>query len=180
LRPGTYSSGEFKPSFSFRVDEGWTSSPEASDILYLQQGDYSAALGFYNVQQVYKPTKTGTPDVVDVPKDLVSWFQQHPYLQTDKPEPVTVGGVKGKQFDVVVEDLSEDYYPACGADCVDLFKFSDGSWVGFEEGYKERVIVLEDVKGKTLTIDFGSPAAEFDEFLPAAQKVLDSVEWKGG
>jgi hypothetical protein len=34
LRPGTYRSEEFKPSLSFRVGKGWSSSPlEASDIL---------------------------------------------------------------------------------------------------------------------------------------------------
>jgi hypothetical protein len=29
-------------------------------------------------------------------------------------------------------------------------------------------------------IDVGTQADRFDEFLPKAQKVLDSVEWKGG
>ena len=31
----------------------------------------------------------------------------------------------------------------------------------------------------TVTIDFGSPAVEFDEFEPKAERVLDSVEWRG-
>ena len=39
--------------------------------------------------------------------------------------------------------------------------------------------VLEDVKGKTVIIDFGSPAAEFDEYWPEAEKVVKSVQWKG-
>ena len=42
-----------------------------------------------------------------------------------------------------------------------------------------RVIVLEDVQGETVTIGSNSGATEFDEFLPEAQKVLDSVEWRG-
>ena len=104
LRPGVYRSEEFKPSFSFRVGEGWSNlPPEASDTLFIVQGEMRG-IGFVNPQEVYKPTKTGTPNVVEAPKDMVSWFQQHPYLHTDKPEPVTVGGVKGLQFDVVVED----------------------------------------------------------------------------
>src|SRR3712207_8390504 len=65
---------------------------------------------FAVINEVYKPSRTGSPDVVEVPKNLVGWLQHHPYLQTSKPEPITVGGVKGKQFDVVVEDLPEDYY----------------------------------------------------------------------
>jgi hypothetical protein len=41
------------------------------------------------------------------------------------------------------------------------------------------VIVLEDVKGETVTIAFRSPATRFDEFLARAQKVVDSVTWRG-
>jgi hypothetical protein len=105
LRPGTYRSEEFKPSLSFRVGKGWSSVPqEASDDLEITRGQ-TARLGFFNVQDVYKPTTTGSAIVVDAPKDMVGWLQQHPYLQTSKPEPVRVGGVKGVQFDVVLGDL---------------------------------------------------------------------------
>jgi hypothetical protein len=40
------------------------------------------------------------------------------------------------------------------------------------------VIVLEDVKGETVFMGFRSPATEFDEFAPEAQKVFDTVEWR--
>ncbi len=43
---------------------------------------------------------------------------------------------------------------------------------------KARFIVLENVKGKTVTIAISAPAAKFDEFWPKAQTVLKSVEWK--
>jgi hypothetical protein len=135
-------------------------------------------LGFTNAPEVYKPTRTGTGNVVDAPEDLVGWFQQHPHLKTSKPEPVTVGGVKGVQFDVVVEDLPEDYSGVCGSDCVGLFRLSTGLRVSLWEGDKVRLIVLDDVKGETVTIGFGSPATEFDEFAPEAQKVIDTVEWR--
>ena len=59
---------------------------------------------FRNVRQVYKPAKgMDAPPAVKAPKDMVGWFQHHPYLRTDKRNPVTVGGVKGVQFDVVPE-----------------------------------------------------------------------------
>jgi hypothetical protein len=39
---------------------------------------------------------------------------------------------------------------------------------------------LEDVNGQTVALDIGvSEASEFDEFMPEAQKVVDSVEWGG-
>jgi hypothetical protein len=186
LRPGTYRSEEFKPSLSFRVGKGWSSAPflgEASDFLPIARGQ-TAGLNFTNVQEVYKPTKIGSANVVDAPKDMVGWFQQHPYLQTSKPEPVTVGGVKGLQFDVVLGDLPQTYSGSCTAivgnpNCVDLFRLSTGEAIFQAEGYPVRVIVLEDLEGETVTIGFFSPASEFEEFVPEAQKVIDTVKWRG-
>ena len=71
LRPGTYRSEEFKPSLSFRVGKGWSSSPveEASDFLEITRGQ-TAGLNFTNVQEIYKPTKTGSANVVDATKNI--------------------------------------------------------------------------------------------------------------
>ena len=179
LRPGTYTSEEFKPSLSFRVGEGWTTSPpETSDTLGLIWGE-SGGLGFVNAQEIFKPTKTGTPNVVKAPKDLVGWLQQHPYLKTDKPEPVMIGGVKGVQFDMVVADLPNDHLSECGSDCVDLYRSRSGFKFGLGEEDKEHEIVLEDVEGKTVIIRYGGPANQFAELAPEAQKVLESVKWTG-
>jgi hypothetical protein len=185
LRPGTYRSEEFKPSLSFHVGKGWSSSSlEASDFLQITLGQ-TAGLGVLNAQEVYKPTTTGTPNVVDAPKNIDGWLQQHPYLQTSKPEPVRVGGVKGLQFDVVVGDLPQNYYiPTCTSivgnpNCVDLFRLSTGGPILLVEGDKAGVIVLEDVGGETVTIGFVSPVSEFGEHAPEAQKVIDSVKWRG-
>jgi hypothetical protein len=187
LRPGTYRSEEFKPSLSFHVGKGWSSSPleaEASDVLQIVRGQ-TAGLSFVNAEQVlvYKPTRTGPPNLVEAPEDMVGWFQQHPYLQTSKPEPVRVGGVKGLKFDVVVGELPQNYIPKCTSiagtpNCVDLFRLSTGGEMLLVEGDKARAIVLEDVGGKTVGIGFSSSASEFKEFAPEAQKVLDSVEWR--
>jgi hypothetical protein len=94
---------------------------------------------------------------------MVGWSQQHPYLQTSKPEPVRVGGVKGLQFDVVVGDRPQTYSGSCTAivsqpNCVDLFRLSTGAPILLVEGEKAGAIVLEDVEGETVTIGFVSPA----------------------
>jgi hypothetical protein len=185
LRPGTYRSEEFEPSLSFHVGKGWSSTPleEASDFLEITRGQ-TAGLTFVNVQEVYKPTKTGSAIIVDAPKDMVGWLQQHPYLQTSKPEPVKVGGVKGLQFDVVVGDLPKGYNPTCASivgnpNCVDLFRLSTGETIFQLEVEKVGGIVLENVGGETVTIGFYSPAREFEEFVPEAQKVIDTVKWRG-
>jgi hypothetical protein len=178
LRPGVYRSEEFKPSLSFKVGKGWSSVPlEASDSLFIRRGE-TMGLGFLKPQEVYKPTKGEALQIVDAPKDLVGWFQHHPHLQTDKPEPVTVGGVKGEQFDVVVADLPEDYSSVCGSDCVGIVRLSTGSQALLAAGEKLRLIVLEDVQGETVALGFVSPASTFDEFAPKAQKVVDTVKWR--
>jgi hypothetical protein len=187
LRPGTYRSEEFKPSLSFHVGKGWSSTlpEEASDILVIARENFKAAgLGLINVQEVYKPTKTGSAILVDAPEDMVGWLQQHPYLQTSNPETVTVGGVKGVEFDVVMGDLPKGYNPTCSSiidnpNCVDLFRLSTGETIFLAEGEKIRFIVLEDVEGETVTIGFSSLAGDFDKFVPEAQKVIDTVKWRG-
>ena len=175
LPPGQYHTQEFRPSASFRVDKGWSSEGETSDS-FAFSGDMGQ-IGFSRVPLVFKP---GTVDVVEAPKDMVGWFQHHPYLQTDKPEPVTVGGVKGKQFNLVVaEDLLQGRAGVCGEDCVDIYSLSSGETISFFKEEKGRIIVLEDVRGETVTIDFESLIADFEEFAPKAQKVLDTVKWTG-
>jgi hypothetical protein len=185
LQPGEYRSEEFEPSLSFRVGKGWSHVPlEAPDILQIERREFGAGwLAFTNVQQVFKPSTQG--QIVEAPKDIVGWYQHHPYLQTSKPEPISVGGVKGVQFDVVVEDLPKDYYGECGSNCVDLFEtgssYNYALWSSVEgehSGEKQRAIILEDVKGETVTITYTSPAPEFDELAPEAQRVLDSVKWR--
>jgi hypothetical protein len=186
LRPGgEYRTEEFKPSFSFRVSEGWameTDPPEGPNELEITWRRGTMNLFIMNVQEVYEPIRKGTPDPVDAPKDMVGWLEHHPYLRTVKQEPVTVGGVEGVQLDIVVEDPPKDYYGQCSSmfgitDCVDIFALQGFPFLAFEEGFKERVIVLEDVKGETVTIDFGAAEAKFDEFVPEGQKVVESIEW---
>ena len=187
LRPGEYRTEEFKPSFSFRVGKDWsmeTDPPEAPNTLEITWRKGTMNLFVMNIQEVYEPTKTGTSRLVQAPKDMVGWFQHHPYLRTVKRESVTVGGEKGVQLDLVVE-VPEDYHGKCGTGgCLDIAALGDwtaktGIPLAFEEGFKERVIVLEDVKGETVTIDFGAAEPKFDEFAPKGQQVVDSIKWTG-
>jgi hypothetical protein len=52
------------------------------------------------------------------------------------------------------------------------------SSISSSEGYKDRFVIV-DVGGQTVLIDVAARADKFDEFLPKAQKVLDSVKWIG-
>ena len=88
-----------------------------------------------------------------------------------------MGGVKGVEFDVVAE-VPEEHRSICGTDCVDSIKHTSGEVI-FYEGDKIHAIVLEDVKGETVYIDYGALAKDFDKVAPEAQKLVDSVKWGG-
>jgi hypothetical protein len=193
LHPGEYRTEEFKPSFSFSVGEGWsmeTDPPEGPHELEITWRSGTVNLFILNIKEVYEPNETDSSTEVQAPKDMVGWFQHHPYLKTDKPKPVTVGGAKGVRFRVVVvEDLPKEYSPYCfqgvmgedPPDCVDIVPLSIGIPLAFVKGIKETVIVLEDVKGETMTIDFGAgePGTKFDQVATEGQKVVDSMKWTG-
>ncbi len=179
LRPGKYLTDEFKPAFSFEVvDEGWVvGGSEERGILDMRDGAEGPVLSFVNEQEVFDPSKPRDLDSVPAPKNLVTWLQGHPYLQTEQPQPAAIGGVKGMQLDAVVADdvpTSE-----CGDNCLGLFMVTlEISWVAYEKE-KVRFIVLENVGGERVTVAVEAPSAvDFKEFLPKAQKVIDTVQWR--
>ena len=131
---------------------------------------------FASAEEVYDPDGSGELRITPAPEDMVAWLQANPYLKTEKPKPTTVGGEKGVQFDAIVSGAPE--YPECtGCPDLALFHESAGATAGVEKGEKLRFIVLDDVKGETVTIFVEASAAGFDGFVPEAQKVVDSVEW---
>jgi hypothetical protein len=76
-------------------------------------------LSFVNEQKVFDPSQPRDLVSVSAPENMVAWLQQHPYLQTDEPQPATVGGVKGVQFDTMVADVPAS---ECGETCLGLFR----------------------------------------------------------
>jgi hypothetical protein len=181
LSPGEYHSVRFKPALSFEVGKGWsTTAEQLSDFIQLRQQGEIGTLQFANVKEVFKP---GTTDVVDAPKDLVGWLQRHHYLKTSEPQPVTVGGLKGEQLEVLIDHLPKDANGYCTepSGCLDIFNQSDGDQIGYfgKNHNMRRAIVLENVKGDTVVIWYAGPPDTFDKFAPRAQKVVDSVKWSG-
>ena len=184
LRPGEYRTEEFKPSLFFRVGKGWEASELQQkpyfDILHeYQGGDYFVAISFNN-----PPPKVSDPrhpnKLVPAPEDWVSWFDEHPYLRTSKPQPASVGGIEGRRLDTRVASLPEDYYSEdCLGAGVPLWPLLGGHHWCADEGYTTRTIVLESIKDETVIIDAWSISGKFEKVLPEAKKVLDTVEWEG-
>jgi hypothetical protein len=205
---GEYVSDEFRPAMSFRLGEGWYTWPEEFGgtgpgnlqevrnslvLFYAPEGKFVGVLDFVVDPKVYRMVSPSEAKLEPTPKDMVAWLQQNPYLDTEKQEAATVGGEKGVQFDAVPSPVPEDYL-ACGEPCLPLFQNATHPELFFaleyaadgprayrpgQPTYKTRFIVLDDVAGETVTIGLTAPEAKFDEFLLKAQKVLDTVEWKG-
>ena len=179
LPAGRYVTEEFKPTMSFSLDKGWTrGGTELRDTWDMRDiENLDSWLVFSSAEKVYDPKGSDGLKIAPAPEDMVGWLQANPHLKPEEPKPTSVGGEKGMEFDAIVTGAVET--PLCPG-CVDLplFRLSSGETTGVEKGEKIRFIVLDDVKGETVTIFVETSASGFEQFLPGAQKVVDSVKWK--
>ena len=201
-----YNTKVFEPAFSFTAsfnapEEADTDmSPEAAVDLSLEAADFLSmffvteeqralgpnatdsgprALTFSNVKEVFDPSRPAEKVAVPAPEDMIAWLREHPNLEAGEPVPVTVGGVSGTQLDVEVSSVLRDYPEGCPVPCVNAWPRSD------ERGEREFVFFLGDkgrhivlnVEGETVIVSIEAPEEKFEEFLPEAQEVLDTVEW---
>jgi hypothetical protein len=197
---GNYVTDEFRPAMSFRLNKGWQSGPhpkesfdgflETSHTITLSAFSEAGTsfLEFLVVPKVYKVVSSYEARAKPAPKDMVSWLRNNPNLDTEKPEPASVGGVKGKELDAVASHIPQEYFSGnyhgcCQRPSLPLFQVIPGygteGTYGIRKDEKVRFIVLDDVKGKTVTIAVLTPAVNFDEVWHKARKVLDSVKWTG-
>ena len=202
LPPGEYVSDEFKPPMSFRLGKGWRTYidgagskeeplgdfAEMGDYLFLVYAPDYKLLGTVEfmvdhwVYEVRGPTQV--KEISKTPEDMVAWLQNNAELNTEKPEPTNVGGKEGVSFDVVASGGLDATTPEClpySEPCVPMFRnaANPGSYYDLAPGEKARFVVINDVKGEQVTIALTAPTVKFDEFAPEAQKVLETVEWKG-
>jgi hypothetical protein len=179
ISEGKYATEEFEPAFSIRIEEhGWqVLPPEARDSLAI--ATRSSLVIFLNVPRVFDPNELRQETQKPAPEDLVAWIEHHPWLDASTPQPASVGGVEGQQIDVTAARLPKDHLQVCGGFCVPLFAWDNLSspfWISLDE--KVRFVILEDVKGETVTIAIDTTPEQFEKFIPKAQRILDSVEWK--
>jgi len=183
---GLRDSDRFEPAFRFEVGSEWEfAAPETTDEVFIQTGPNGGQLIFTNPHRVFDPSNLSAPKELPVAENTaewVAWFQRHPNLNTSKLAPESVGNASGKRIDVTLTSTPENYpQDICGegSPCVPLYLLSEKSPISSYDGWKDRFVIV-DVGGETVLINVSAPKDKFDKFLPKAQKVLDSVEWKGG
>jgi uncharacterized protein YjbI with pentapeptide repeats len=198
LEPGALQGGReylteeyaFEPTFRFAISSWFweASSPQTADELFIKKTwPERGYLTFTSPLHVFDPSNPSERKEVPAPENVdewFSWFQSHPNLETSKPVPVSVGGASGMRIDVTVTSAPENYpRDDCEQPCVFLYPTSHewihGGSIRIYEETKERYIIV-DVKGETVVINVRALPDMFSEFLPNAQKVLDSIEWKSG
>ena len=185
LTPGRYVTNEFEPSLSFSVGKGWAiNNPEKTDHFSLYSRDFAesnkeagAVLTFVDVRSVFDARTPTKGNIQSAPKDLLAWFQHHPRLDVSKPAPTTVGGVSAKRFEASVSSLTKKKLDEC-PDCLPVFGLQYQEPVSIVKGFKQRITLVEGLSGETVAIILYAPPDQFDSYLPKAQEVLDSVEWK--
>jgi uncharacterized protein YjbI with pentapeptide repeats len=178
----TYSTEEFEPSFTFRLDEAWQENQENADYFGItpELGEEDdSTLSFVRAGEVYDPKNPASGEVMPAPEGkeaVVSWLRNHPYLEVGEPEPFEVGGVSGARLDVAISSMPESYPPKCGLPCVPLFQDSQGEPISTYTSFEARFVVLE-VDGETVIATIVSREDKFDDFLPQAEEVLSTVDW---
>jgi hypothetical protein len=100
----------------------------------------------------------------------VTWFQEHPNLVPGKLVPVKVGGKSGVRIDTVVSSVPKGHPPW-------FWALSDGTTIQDVKGARSRTFIL-NVGGWTVLIAIRADGDQFKGFLPKAQKVVNSVDWK--
>jgi serine/threonine protein kinase len=199
LDPGKYVTDEFEPAFTFSIGKGWADAAnEQSDVFRIQLSAISNSMWFVNAQSVYD---VSSEEVISTPSDLTAWFQRHPYLKTSDPTPVSVGGVSGKQFDVVLSEVPPETVlqtvgsPSCSRqadECVPTLILNTADTLNFYRSNEYRVIILGDVAGETVAIvesklpdnsimfeGLPRDKSANEKFYSLAEEMLDTVEWEG-
>lgn len=111
LSAGTYSSTSFAPPITYTLpDDGWSNGEDRAGIFVLLPPGESFAgvedgtsewIGVFRSVGAARPgcDEEVEPGVVSV-KDLTRWFARQPGLAVTKPQPISIGGLKGVMIDL--------------------------------------------------------------------------------
>jgi len=185
MEAGKHVTNAFEPAFHFEVGECWGFFfPETTDGRYMGNGPERSTVIFAKPVKVFDPSNPSEQKEVPAPEsadEWISWFQKHPNLDVSNLVPASVGSVSGVRIDVTATSTSESFPEYYGEQpCVPPFPTARTPIVSFAAhvGFKDRFVIV-NVRSKPVVIDVSAPADKFDLFLPTAQKVLDTVKWKG-
>lgn len=155
---GSYVTDQFVPHFSLQLGAGWYSTGEAQPSVVLFHGariGRDPALAFNSAASA-KPVA-----------DVVGGIAAEPLLHATAASPVTVAGGSGMRFQITVDSNAGRLVqvPGLSRDVV------------LPPEYRGRVDVVS-VGGRTVVIIAIALPAEFDGYLPVADGVLATVQFR--
>ena len=183
ISPGDYVTRFFQPPTSLSLTDGWKLNRESSLLLAISRvDDEKSTVELYALQEQPETAsasvaiRTMRSRALD-PNLIIKEF----HLKPTKPEPVTLGGGEGLQFECATASLLDpESAPECFPIRCYLFtsSFGTGHRAGFfpEPDTKTRMIAV-DVGEKTFAIAISAPVEKFDAFLTQAEEVLDTVKF---
>ena len=179
----TYTTTQQTPKMSLKVPPGtWnTESGDRADGFAVAADQTPAVpqaiLAVHHISKVFDPERGGRRpgDQIPLRGDFAAWLSSHPHLQTTKPKPVRLLGLKGVELDVTGRSSPPRIPEDCGAvgdGCVPLFH--DGfDYVFYAKGNKGRFDVLELPAGGQLVVErFAEPAKAFGRALNKLKPLL--------
>jgi hypothetical protein len=187
LQPGKHHTKVFVPGFSFSVPAaGWENLAQRGGHFDLTSitapGD---SIGF-----VWRPGPTnpdGTPvfGVQNTVAALGAWLEQNKDLAVSPSTAVTIGGLKGRRWDISLAPTTTVRDKDCPTQaCVGFLRGTDPSsqptWAwdfGLASSERARVYLLDGPTDMTAIIVDSLDGTTFDALTAAADKILASVSF---
>jgi hypothetical protein len=185
-----YRTSVFRPQLSFVVaDDSWmagdTTLPDQLVLMRVKRGGIRPGpdaprfqqLVFLRVRQVADPSVRGlAASQIPVPADLHGWLSDHPDLRVGPAEPITVGGIRGEQFDVRTQfDRPAHADPWCRRNTlIDCTYVLPG--MNPPNGVHLRMTVLRTSPQPLVIVMVGDTTSDLAAVERAATPVLDSLQ----
>ena len=155
LAPGAYATRVFTPRFGFAVEAGWSApfGEGATQLILLQRrdpGGLSITLDSFARRQSVTET--------------IARFARIEGVQASGETIATIGGATGRRIDLLVTADQLVLVPGLA----ERYELESGDRLG---------VYAVGVSGATVSVLVEAPAAEFQAFVPVAERLLDTVRW---
>jgi hypothetical protein len=176
LAPGRYRLSGFSPPLALDVqDPGWNAELVRPPT-WVMLAAVGVNLHLQRWQAVYDPA-TDPPRQGALPSDLASWLQAHPRLTVQSSTPVVVGGLRGRQLDLMVSEPLQHLPRECPRPCVLLGRVAGyAEPVDLEAGTQASVLVLDAPPGQ-LIIYFRTPPQQFHRTAARIADLLSGLRF---
>ncbi len=192
VRPTTVSSNQitfhspenaaFHLPLTFSYTSGWETNVHANAIDIVnanpavpQREWWGAGISLVDGAKVADPAKITDPaqmktsslsDFVPWPADFFAYVSSIPGMKVmQAPTPVTIGGVQGTQIIVRTPAVMH------------TMLWLKDDWTGLGDDYSNRIkqLILLDVNGELVLLEFDDSPEKFDERYPLVQEIFNSI-----